>query len=230
MSDANVTTPRVFIARHGETLWTISGQCTGNANIPLTKNGFKQSRGTGRMLVGPGKLIDPAKLAHVFCSPRSRALDTMDLLLGKEVKDGLNGESRITITEEIREWDYGAYEGLTPSEIKAKRSEQGLGKWNIWVEGCDGGEDPRAVQERLDGLIAQIRKIQEPFMNGGTAPDVLVVAHGHILRAFVKRWMRYPMEFEFTMMMEPGAIGILSYAHHNQEEPAILVGMGFPNA
>lgn len=86
-------------------------------------------------------------------------------------------------------------------------------------------------------------------MNGGTAPDVLVVglflrqtillvayhiffqvAHGHILRAFVKRWLKYAMSVEFTMMMEPGAIGVLSYAHHNVEEPAILVGMGFPNS
>lgn len=179
----------------GETLWTISGQCTGNADIPLTEDGIKQSRGTGKMLVGPGKLIDPVKLAHVFCSPRSRAVDTLDLLLGKEEKDRLINETKISITEEIREWDYGKYEGLRPSEIKARRTEQGLGKWNIWVEGCEGGEyealrslkitrhwylhidrKPEPVQERLDGLIAQINKIQEPFMHGGEAPDVLVVS------------------------------------------------------
>ncbi|KAH8678421.1 putative phosphoglycerate mutase [Xylariales sp. PMI_506] len=230
MSDANATTPRVFIARHGETEWTISGQCTGNAEIPLTENGRKQSRGTGKMLVGPGKLIDPAKLAHVFCSPRNRAVTTLDLLLDEEVKSRLESEKKITITDDITEWDYGAYEGLRPSEIKARREEQGLDKWNIWVEGCEGGEKPDQVQERLDRLIKQIIQIQEPFINGGTAPDVLVVAHGHILRAFVKRWLKYPMDVEFTMMMEPGAIGILSYAHHNVQEPALLVGMGFPNS
>ncbi|OIW35567.1 putative phosphoglycerate mutase [Coniochaeta ligniaria NRRL 30616] len=229
MSDTNATTPRVFIARHGETEWTISGQCTGNAEIPLTENGKKQSLGTGKMLVGPGKLIDPAKLARVFCSPRSRAVDTLDLLLGEGPKSQLDADKKITITEEIAEWDYGAYEGLTPAQIKAKRTEQGLGKWNIWEEGCEGGENPAQVTERLDRLIHEIQKIQEPFLNGGTAPDVLV-AHGHILRAFTKRWLKYPMGFEFTMMMEPGAIGILSYAHHSIQEPALLVGMGFPSA
>jgi probable phosphoglycerate mutase len=158
MSDAKATTPRVFIARHGmrptlaivelkpanhcagETEWTISGQCTGNAEIPLTENGKKQSQGTGKMLVGPGKLIDPAKLAHVFCSPRNRAVTTLDLLLGEETKSRLEGEKKLTITDDITEWDYGKYEGLTPAQIKDRRKEQGKGKWNIWVEGCEEGE------------------------------------------------------------------------------------------
>ncbi|KAI9151485.1 putative oxidoreductase [Paramyrothecium foliicola] len=222
MSDQNATTPRVFIARHGETEWTISGQCTGNAEVLLTENGVKQSRGTGQMLVGPGKLIEPSKLAHVFCSPRKRAVDTLDLLLGTEWKGTLESDQKISITSDITEWDYGAYEGLTPKEINARREAQGLGKWNIWAEGCEGGESPSEVQKRLDELIGRITEIQEPFMHGGPAPDVLVVAHGHILRAFVKRWLKYPMDFQFTMMMEPGAVGILSYAHHNVEEPAIL--------
>ncbi|KAI1324306.1 putative phosphoglycerate mutase [Xylariaceae sp. FL0255] len=187
------------------------------------------------MLVGPGKLIDTSHLSHVFCSPRKRAVHTLNLLLGDS--DGqssglkrLEQEGRITFTEDIAEWDYGAYEGLRPSEINDRRKEQGLGKWNIWVEGCEGGETPKHVQERLDRLIKQIVAIQKPFINGGPAPNILVVAHGHILRAFTKRWLKYPMNFGFTMMMEPGAIGIMSYAHHNTEEPAILVGMGFPSA
>lgn len=87
---------------------------------------------------------------------------------------------------------------------------------------------PIQVQERLDRLIGNIKKIQEPFIHGGAAPDVLVVAHGHILRAFTKRWLEWEMKFPFTMMMEPGAIGVLSYAHHNIEEPALLIGMAFP--
>lgn len=124
----------------GETEWTISGQCTGNAEIPLTENGKKQSRGTGKMLAGLGKLIEPAKLARVFCSPRIRALTTLDLLLGEETKSRLEGEGRITITEDITEWDYGKYEGLTPGQINTRREEQGVGRWDIWTEGCEGGE------------------------------------------------------------------------------------------
>lgn len=93
----------------GETKWTISGQCTGNADIPLTENGKKQSKGTGEQLVGPGKLIDPAKLAHVFCSPRQRAVVTLDLLLGEDTKEKLEAEGKLEITQDITEWDYGTY-------------------------------------------------------------------------------------------------------------------------
>ncbi|KXJ97244.1 phosphoglycerate mutase [Microdochium bolleyi] len=225
MSDANATTPRVFIARHGETEWTISGQCTGNADIPLTTRGEAQVQATARLLVGERKLIDPTRLARVFCSPRQRAVRTLDLLTEQAV-----AADKITVTEDIREWDYGAYEGLRPGEIAERRRAEGKAKWDIWVEGCDGGETPAEVEERLDRLIAEIKSIQEPMIHGGAAPDVLIVAHGHILRAFVKRWLKFPMDFAFTQMMEPGAIGILSYAHHNIEEPALLVGMGFPNA
>ncbi|KAF4126253.1 sedoheptulose-bisphosphatase [Geosmithia morbida] len=231
MSDANATTPRVFIARHGETAWTKTGQCTGNAEIELTEDGERQSRGTGRMLVGPGKLIDPAKLNHVFCSPRKRATKTLHLLLGDEVKATLDEENKISITADITEWDYGSYEGFTPSDINRKRAEQGKAKWNIWVQGCEDGETPEQVQGRLDRLIGKITEIQKPFMNGGVAPDILLlsffkVAHGHILRAFVKRWLKFPMEFDFPMMMEPGAVGVLSYAHRNVDERSILVGVG----
>ncbi|KAH8776732.1 phosphoglycerate mutase [Diaporthe sp. PMI_573] len=204
MSDANVTTPRVFIARHGETEWTILGQFTGNADMALTENGIRQSIGKAE-----------------------RALVTLDSLLGQDAKEKLQAENKVTITEDITEWDYGNYEGKIPAQINELRAEQGLSKWNIWVEGCEGGESASEVQERLDELIGKIKKIQEPFVNCGDAPDVLVVAHGHILHAFVKRWLQYDMAVPFTMMMEPGAIGVLSYAHHNIDEPAILAGMAF---
>ncbi|KAJ5100418.1 Histidine phosphatase superfamily clade-1 [Penicillium angulare] len=231
MSDQNSTTPRVFIARHGETEWTINGRCTGKSDIPLTANGVGQVRGTGQLLVGDRKLIDPSKIAHVFCSPRQRAQSTLDLLLGDSQKDKLVKEGKITTTEDIAEWDYGDYEGVTPHDIRALRKEKGLDTdktWDIWTDGCEGGESAEQVRERLDRLIQSIYNIQKPHMNGGAAADVLIVAHGHILRAFTKRWLKYPMEFPFTMMMEPGAIGVMSYAHHNISEPAILIGMGFP--
>ncbi|KAJ1337774.1 sedoheptulose-bisphosphatase [Microdochium nivale] len=240
MSDANAATPRVFIARHGETEWTISGQCTGNADIPLTRRGEEQVRATAGILVGEGRLIDPARLARVFCSPRQRAVRTLSLLLqsrpsvdhaatATDADSGLLATDNITVTEDIREWDYGAYEGLRPGEIAEQRRAEGKGKWNIWVDGCEGGETPAQVEERLDRLIAEIKTIQAPMIHGGVAPDIMIVAHGHILRAFVKRWLGFPIDFGFTQMMEPGAVGVLSYAHHNIDEPALLVGVGFPN-
>lgn len=92
------------------------------------------------MLVGPGKLVDPSKIAHIFCSPRQRAVVTMDLLLGDEQKAALEKAGNITLTEDIAEWDYGDYEGVKPHEITELRKEQGLEKWNIWVDGCPNGE------------------------------------------------------------------------------------------
>lgn len=93
--------------------------------------------------MGSGKLIDPSKFAHVFISPRHRAVQTLDILLGDAQKDALMKEGKVTITEDIAEWDYGDYEGFLTKEIRARRKEKGLDKekpWDIWVDGCEGGE------------------------------------------------------------------------------------------
>ena len=95
------------------------------------------------MLVGPGKLIDPSKFAHVFVSPRQRAQKTFDLLLGDAQKEALVKAGKVTVTEDIAEWEYGSYEGLHPNEIRSRWKESGLGRdkpWDIWVDGCEGGE------------------------------------------------------------------------------------------
>ena len=95
--------------------------------------------GTARVLVGSGRLIEPSNLAHIFCSPRKRAQQTLRLLFG----DSTAGSTTITTTEEIAEWDYGKYEGLVTKEIHSRRKEQGLDRetpWDIWRDGCEGGE------------------------------------------------------------------------------------------
>lgn len=97
-------------------------------------------RSTGQVLVGAGKLIDPRRLAHVFVSPRVRAGATLELLVGSVEKERLLRDGRITVTEDIAEWDYGEYEGLTPKQIGEGRRARGLGRWDIWTEGCEGGE------------------------------------------------------------------------------------------
>lgn len=99
MPDKDAATPRVFILRHGETEWSKSGQYTGKTDIALTAHGEEQVRGTGQMVYGAGKLIDPSKVAKVFLSPRKRAIRTYELLSGKT--DGYE------ITESLAEWDYG---------------------------------------------------------------------------------------------------------------------------
>ncbi|CAL8580944.1 hypothetical protein XPA_006658 [Xanthoria parietina] len=128
---------RVFMS--GETEWTKNGRYTGITDIELTPAGINQVTATGTQLVGPGKLIDPAMITRVWVSPRKRAQHTCQLIFSgaDDMAD------KITLTEDIAEWDYGDYEGLVVGEIRARRKEKGLDgerEWNIWQDGCEGGE------------------------------------------------------------------------------------------
>ncbi|EKG13061.1 Histidine phosphatase superfamily clade-1 [Macrophomina phaseolina MS6] len=227
MSDKDAGTPRVYLARHGETEWTINGRYTGTTDLPLTPRGEQQVLSTGRALVGADKLISPARLAAVYVSPRTRAQRTFSLLFPSP----LPPTTHVSTTPRLAEWDYGAYEGLLTSEIRAARAARGLDgerPWDIWRDGCEGGESAAEVAARLDDLIAEIRALQAPCMRGERAADVVLVAHGHLLRAFTKRWLGYPLEFPLSMMLEPGGVGVLSYQHHNVNEPAFMLGMALP--
>lgn len=231
MPDKDAGIPRVFLHRHGETEWTKNGRYTGITELALTEQGQKQVLASGKLLVGRGKLIDPSKLAHIFVSPRNRAKQTFELAFTEEDRNALIEKGKVTETTKLTEWDYGIYEGLVTREIRALRKEHGLDQersWDIWRDGCEGGETAQEVTERLDRLIDTIHSLQAGNMNGENPCDVVLVAHGHLLRAFVKRWLKYPMEFPLSMMLEPGAIGVLSYQHHDINEPAVLVGVGFP--
>ncbi|KJY01780.1 phosphoglycerate mutase family protein [Zymoseptoria brevis] len=225
MPDKDASTPRVFILRHGETEWSKSGQYTGKTDIPLTSHGEAQVTATGRMAYGPGKLIDPAKVAKVYLSPRRRAIKTYELLSGRT--EGYE------IEEGLAEWDYGEYEGIKTDQIRAKRKAKGLDTekpWDIWRDGCEGGESPAQVTSRIDAIISTIRAFHAEHMTSSEPKDVIIVAHGHLTRAFAKRWLGYPLEFPLSLMMEPGGVGILSYQHHSIDEPAMLLGIGFPVA
>lgn len=213
----------------------------------------------------------PKNLAHVYVSPRKRAQRTLELLgLGckgdmpwerhGEVEKGeaaASTEAKVEVTEAIREWEYGDYEGVTSKEIQARRKESGEGEWDIWRDGCPGGEyvflhfllsfcflflililisinrSPQQITDRLDELIADIRSrfhahaigkpkgsVEQPF-------DVLVVAHGHILRAFAGRWVGKNIADNPSLILEAGGVGTLSYEHHSLNEPAILLGGAF---
>ncbi|KFH43918.1 Sedoheptulose 1,7-bisphosphatase-like protein [Hapsidospora chrysogenum ATCC 11550] len=132
MSDKDALTPRVFLIRHGETEWAKSGRYTGTTDIELTPAGEAQVSSTASTLVGTGKLLDPARLTHIFVSPRKRAKKTLKLLM-------LSHPS--TSTEDLAEWDYGDYEGLKAGEIRQLREKRGLDrerKWDIWRDGCEG--------------------------------------------------------------------------------------------
>lgn len=146
--------PRCFIIRHGETEWSLNGRHTGISDLPLTTNGERRIAATGKGLVGSDRLIVPKNLAHVYVSPRNRAQRTLELLdLGcrerlpwkkedrkPEDEEPIRTEARVEVTEAVREWDYGDYEGLTSKQIKEMRSEKGEEPWDIWRQGCPGGE------------------------------------------------------------------------------------------
>lgn len=239
-------TPRVFIVRHGETEWSLDGRHTSTSDIPLTANGERRVRATGKALVGHDRLIVPRKLAHIYVSPRQRAQRTFELLNlhpRNELPWPPRGEScparepnslacpaEVEVTGAVREWDYGDYEGLTSAAIRKGRTEAGIqGWWDIWKDGCPGGESAADVTDRLDQIIEDIRQrwhrpaFEDSSLNG----DVLVVAHGHILRAFAMRWARKGLDEGLTFLLEAGGVGTLSYEHHNIDEPAILLGGAF---
>lgn len=194
-------------------------------------------------------------------SPRSRARRTLELLdIGCRDKlpwqdtqtlCDIRTEAKVQVTEDIREWDYGDYEGLTSVQIKEQREKSGEKVWDIWRDGCPGGESPAEVTKRLDRLIQDIRTRFHDVAIGkpkGEAPisDVLLVAHGHILRAFAMRWigreltdgvslllegMLSPISFppplplqslRYADVFPAGGVGTMSYEHRSLHEPAIL--------
>ncbi|KAK3052952.1 hypothetical protein LTR09_006016 [Extremus antarcticus] len=234
MSDLDATTPRVFLARHGETEWTKNGRYTGITDLDLTPEGVKQTTSTAAKLVGHGRLIDPARLVRIWVSPRRRAKQTFNSLFGNgDSGSGLvkSDDDRVVITEDIAEWGYGDYEGMRTGEVKKWRKERGLDgdrEWSIWRDGCEGGESMDQVTVRLDGVIDEIRAMQGPLINGERPADVMLVAHGLILRAFVKRWLKYPIDQDLPMIYPPGGISVLSYKNRNVEEPGFFVGLALP--
>ncbi|KAF2005255.1 phosphoglycerate mutase-like protein [Amniculicola lignicola CBS 123094] len=254
--------PRVFIVRHGETEWSLNGRHTGTTELNLTANGEKRIRATGKALVGDDRLIVPGNLAHIYVSPRHRAQRTLELLdLGCRERYpwhpststtppatpstnthtlDIRTNASIQITPLIREWDYGDYEGLTSAQIRESRASRGLdADWDIWRDGCEGGESPEDVTARLDELVAELRSKYHEGRFGpesgwkgkaegeGVPNDVLVVAHGHILRAFAARWIGKELRGNPSLILEAGGVGTLSYEHHRVEEPAILLGGAF---
>ncbi|KAK8915855.1 Sedoheptulose 1,7-bisphosphatase [Metarhizium anisopliae] len=180
-----------------------------------------------------------------YVSPRKRAQRTFELINlgisgdlpwkahGEGAEKGLECGAKIQVTEDVREWDYGDYEGITSPEIRKIRAQQGIqGTWDIWRDGCPGGESPEQVTERLDRLISEIReKWHKPAIGQpkekDVRGDVLIVAHGHILRALAMRWAGKSLQDGPAFLLEAGGVGTLSYEHHKLDEPAILLGGSF---
>ena len=174
---------RLFIVRHGETEWSLSGQHTSRTDVPLTSHGIEQAE------VLAGKLSDES-FGSVLCSPMSRARETCRLAGFGSVAE---------ICEDLREWDYGDYEGLTTPQIRADRPD-----WLLWRDGCPNGESPARVGARLDRVLDRCDPIPG---------DVLLFAHGHSLRVLTARWLRMPVAGGAHFKLAAAALGVLGHEH-----------------
>jgi probable phosphoglycerate mutase len=172
---------QVYLMRHGETEWSLSGQHTGITDIPLTENGRKVAK-----LLAP--VLARETFALVLTSPLARARETCDLA-------GL-GE-RAEIDRNLMEWNYGEYEGLTPKQIHSKRPG-----WMLFKDGCPGGESPAEVGARADRVIARVRPLEG---------HVALFAHGHIFRVFAARWLGLPAAAGCHFLLDTATLNILSY-------------------
>src|SRR5579859_2653289 len=152
---------------------------SGRTDLPLTQNGVRRMREAAKALVGEDRLLTTSTLVQIFVSPRQRAKQTLAIF-------GLPSHIPVTETQELCEWDYGDYEGVTTADIKKSRPN---GEWDIWKDGCPGGESPKDVSRRVDGLIAKIREIHMDAKKEDKFGDVVLVAHAHILRSFTARWL-----------------------------------------
>jgi sedoheptulose-bisphosphatase len=154
-----------------------------------------------KALVGEDRLLTTSTITHIFVSPRQRAQKTLSIL-------GLPSQIPVTVTQALAEWDYGDYEGITTDAIKASRPS---GTWDIWKDGCPGGESPEDIEKRVDGLIAQITEIHKNATEKNENGDVVLVAHGHILRSLTSRWLRLPVSAGHHFLLDAGGVGVLWY-------------------
>jgi probable phosphoglycerate mutase len=154
-----------------------------------------------KALVGEDRLITSSTITQIFVSPRKRAHQTLSIL-------GLPEHIPVCETKDLAEWDYGDYEGITTEEIKRSRPN---GTWNIWYDGCPGGESPADITKRVDKLIEDIREIHKKAIEENTTGDILCVAHAHILRSFTARWLGVPVAAGRHFLLDAGGAGVLWY-------------------
>jgi probable phosphoglycerate mutase len=176
--------PIVYLARHGETAWSLSGQHTGLTDLPLTERGERNARSLGERLPG-------LTFAKVFTSPLARAARTCELA-------GFRGVAQVD--RDLLEWDYGDYEGRRTGEIHAQRHD-----WQLFRDGCPGGETPEHVSVRADRVVSRARGIQG---------NVLLFSSGHFLRVLAARWLGLEPGAGRYFLLSPASLSALGYEHN----------------
>jgi len=176
--------PIVYLARHGETAWTLSRQHTGLTDLPLTERGERTARRLGERLKG-------LKFAKVFTSPLQRAARTCELAGFGAIAE---------VDRDLVEWDYGQYEGRCTAEILAERPG-----WELFRDGAPGGESPKQVSERADRVVRRARAV---------SGDVLIFTSGHFMRVLATRWLGLEPTVNCKFfMLSTASLSALGYEH-----------------
>jgi broad specificity phosphatase PhoE len=176
--------PEIVLVRHGQTEWSAAGRHTSRTDVALTPAGEAQARTVGARLAG-------RRFAAIWCSPRQRAGRTAELA----------GLAVTAIDDDLAEWDYGDFEGITTAQIRADRPD-----WSLWTDGAPGGESPEQVAVRVDRLLARVR----PLLAGG---DVALVSHGHLLRVLGARWVGLPAGAGGVLALDTATLSELGFEH-----------------
>lgn len=184
--------PEIYLARHGETAWTISRQHTGLTDIPLLRQGEEDAIQLGRRLEG-------LAFAKVLVSALGRARRTCEMA-------GFGDKAEVD--PELHEWDYGDYEGRRTADIRQERPG-----WYLFRDGCPGGESIAAIRARADRVIARLRT---------SDGNVLLFSHGHFLRVLAARWLGLPAGDARLFVLSTAALSILGYEHTLEEPAILL--------
>jgi broad specificity phosphatase PhoE len=177
---------RLWLVRHGETEWSLSGKHTSRTDLPLTETGRERANLLRQELA-------PVRFAAVFRSPMQRAKETCEIA-------GL--EAAAQVDEDLKEWDYGVFEGRTTSEIQAE-----LPGWSVWTDPIEGGETLQQVGNRADAMIERALAVVP-------AGNVALFAHAHILRILAARWIRLAPAGGALFMLSTGSLSILGHERH----------------
>ena len=175
--------PTIYLARHGETAWSLTGQHTGMTDLPLTAHGERNARHLGERLRG-------LKFARVFTSPLQRATRTCELA-------GFRAEAEVDT--DLVEWNYGDYEGRRTDEILQERTG-----WQLFRDGCPGGESPQQTGARADRVVQRLRSIPG---------DVLIFSSGHFLRVFAARWLGLDPAGGRFFLLSTASLSAVGYEH-----------------
>lgn len=189
---------RLYLMRHGETAWSLSGQHTGRANIPLTKNGEEEARQLGER-------IRSISFNQVYCSPLLRAQQTSEFA-------GLSQNQ--LIDDDLAEWDNGDYEGKTHADVFALRPN-----WNLFRDGCPNGEMPADIGVRADRLVARFSELDG---------NIAVFAHSHLGRVLAARWIGLAVEHAEHFLLDTASVSILSHDLEGTKPRAIMLWNSTP--